>query len=246
MQPIKPLCSDNDIFRLLKENGLKDNSMNGAQAAQAMLDLRAVYEAVRAAPAQAQGDESDLGRESLKREQAMMAKQTSRETTIADDPLRYGGGGMSHVVSGTTTNAAPTTPQAQSAWEPDWSTAPEWAMWWAVNSGGVARFYEYEPVRYDADGFWDAPPNPARPARTMGNVIDDDLIDLPLGTDWRTLKQRRVSLSAPAPAATIAPDAVVLDKLEDAGRQPNFISNAQFRGLITCGWTLQRRPESEG
>lgn len=30
--------------------------------------------------------------------------------------------------------------------EPNWSTAPEWANWWAVDSDGEGTFFEYEPM----------------------------------------------------------------------------------------------------
>lgn len=30
--------------------------------------------------------------------------------------------------------------------QPDWSKAPEWARYWAVDSDGTAYWYEFEPV----------------------------------------------------------------------------------------------------
>lgn len=69
--------------------------------------------------------------------------------------------------------------------KPDWSQAPEWANWWAVDGNG-ATWYEYEPIA-DRLGDW-----------TVGNDWDDmgqwdsaGDIEIPIGIDWRTLKEQR-------------------------------------------------------
>lgn len=68
---------------------------------------------------------------------------------------------------------------------PDWSQAPAWAQWWAVDGSG-ATWFEYEPIA-DKGGDW-----------TVGNDWDDmgqwdgaGDIDIPLGIDWRLLKEQR-------------------------------------------------------
>lgn len=79
----------------------------------------------------------------------------------------------------------PTMPRA------DWSQAPEWAMWHVIHASGRCTFYECEPVRYDGDGYWDAPPDPQRRGRVLGRRGDYREIELPLGCDWRLTKERR-------------------------------------------------------
>lgn len=71
--------------------------------------------------------------------------------------------------------------------KPDWATAPEWARWWAVDADGQSTWFATEPHV------------------NTGNIVcwtwnyDDiagymqvgDLINLPLGYDWRLSKQQR-------------------------------------------------------
>lgn len=38
--------------------------------------------------------------------------------------------------------------------EPDWAQAEPWAMYWAVDSNGTARFHQYEPVWSEVAGLW--------------------------------------------------------------------------------------------
>lgn len=65
--------------------------------------------------------------------------------------------------------------------EPDWSTAPEWAMWWACSPGGFGRCFEVEPsVEWDE---WTVP------FRTREQP--SGYIGLPIGIDWRTTKRKR-------------------------------------------------------
>ncbi len=65
--------------------------------------------------------------------------------------------------------------------EPDWSTAPEWAHWWAVDCQSVGKWYEIAP--YWLTGKWN---------NHTGRIVwDGKEEDLPLGKDWReTLTER--------------------------------------------------------
>lgn len=66
--------------------------------------------------------------------------------------------------------------------EPDWTNAPEWAQWWAVDANGMAWWYATQPEYLSGDGTeWDC----GQQARRVGEI------DLPLGTDWRTTLRRR-------------------------------------------------------
>lgn len=66
--------------------------------------------------------------------------------------------------------------------EPDWSTAPAWAQWWAVDARGIGLLYECEPVLAELE-WWRVDPA-CRYQKAMK-------VDLPLGCDWRlTLRQR--------------------------------------------------------
>lgn len=67
--------------------------------------------------------------------------------------------------------------------EPDWSQAPEWAQWWAVDASGIAGWYEQEPEIGGVRG-WELGGGGAW-------MVIETPYDIPLGIDWRTLKQRR-------------------------------------------------------
>ena len=69
---------------------------------------------------------------------------------------------------------------------PDWTTAPEWAQWWAVDADGMACWYTSEPKIYES--VWG--PEDDRWHVTHG------LVDLPLGVDWRTTLRRRPEVTA--------------------------------------------------
>jgi hypothetical protein len=66
---------------------------------------------------------------------------------------------------------------AYDALAPDWSTAPAWANWYALDADGEAGWYDDEPPLVDGLAFWDCPDT----YRTLvvGNVAT------PLGIDWR-------------------------------------------------------------
>lgn len=67
------------------------------------------------------------------------------------------------------------------ALRPDWSQAPDWAMWWAVDANGRTNWYEVEPRRIGE--LWSV-------ARSDKWTAGGD-VDLPLGIDWRQTLQRR-------------------------------------------------------
>jgi len=71
--------------------------------------------------------------------------------------------------------------------EPDWSEAPEWAEWWAVDAWGCANWFQQKPCCAVEDIEWREPDDwddewPQLPARN---------VDLPLGADWRLTVRRR-------------------------------------------------------
>lgn len=39
-------------------------------------------------------------------------------------------------------------------WQPDWTQAPEWANWWAMDASGDGNFTEYEPVLSEMIAAW--------------------------------------------------------------------------------------------
>ncbi len=66
--------------------------------------------------------------------------------------------------------------------EPDWTKAPPWAMWWAVDANGMAWWYATQPEYLSGDGTeWAC----GQPAWRVGEI------DLPVGVDWRTTLRRR-------------------------------------------------------
>ena len=39
-------------------------------------------------------------------------------------------------------------------WQPDWSQAPAWANWWAMDADGRSAWYSYEPYYGDNREYW--------------------------------------------------------------------------------------------
>ena len=37
---------------------------------------------------------------------------------------------------------------SQEVWQPDWSQAPVWAKWWAVDKDRIAHYFENKPTKY--------------------------------------------------------------------------------------------------
>ena len=69
--------------------------------------------------------------------------------------------------------------------EPDWTQAPEWAMWWAMDADGEPFWMEDEPAHFD--GVW------ACDGRDMydPSISSQKMV---LGIDWRlTLAARPAS-----------------------------------------------------
>lgn len=64
---------------------------------------------------------------------------------------------------------------------PDWTNAPEWAMWWAMNGNG-GRFWFDDKPNYSKSGWWWVNGERAK---------NDGYMDPPLGIDWRLTLQRR-------------------------------------------------------
>lgn len=77
----------------------------------------------------------------------------------------------------------------------DWTQAPEWANWWAVDALGKAYWYEDKPFYEDAEWYT---------ADSNGEwmhlkfTLADDAYHLPLGCDWRCTLQARPAAEAGA------------------------------------------------
>lgn len=73
----------------------------------------------------------------------------------------------------------PVDSPAQVAPQPDWTQAPAWAQWWAVDATGAANWYASKPETADDVPMWWSD--------------DRNLPDLPdmFGIDWRTTLRRR-------------------------------------------------------
>lgn len=71
--------------------------------------------------------------------------------------------------------AAPESPRA------DWSQAPRWAKWWAVNAMGAIMWFASEPTV--AGTGWNF--------RGRFYKYETKYTNIPLGIDWRLLKERR-------------------------------------------------------
>ena len=78
---------------------------------------------------------------------------------------------------------------------PDWDTAPEWANWWAADPAGWTCWYEQEPVMYLTDNYsgWVVK---TINGYQQGHDLEAPSIDIPLGIDWRLLKQQRPKVTA--------------------------------------------------
>lgn len=77
------------------------------------------------------------------------------------------------------------------AWpHPDWSQAPKWAEWWAVDCDGFAMWYEEEPLLYETVTFCGWGPKVIYGSE-QGMKMGAGEIEIPLGVDWRTLKEKK-------------------------------------------------------
>lgn len=62
-----------------------------------------------------------------------------------------------------------------------WANAPEWAQWYVIDADESARWFEIEPTH--DDGEWKV--------YGTSHVKFYDVIELPLGIDWRLCKWSR-------------------------------------------------------
>lgn len=83
------------------------------------------------------------------------------------------------------------TVEAYDALAPDWSQAPEWAQWYAIDANGEAAWYSIEPMADDQDFCWFILNDGSQPV-----PLDADMVDIPLGVDWRLLKWQRPEVTA--------------------------------------------------
>lgn len=98
-----------------------------------------------------------------------------------------------------THNVPPSTPEeAAKEWnrrfpvapQADWTAAPEWARWWAIDADGQWFWHQVEPIMHQTVSAcrWDVGCLNGIP---QGDWLFGGHIDIPLGVDWRTLKERR-------------------------------------------------------
>ena len=71
----------------------------------------------------------------------------------------------------------------------DWSIAPTWAQWWAVDPDGICHWFNNEPIltefvshRNEIAPHW---------SHYGSKQSTYDAINIPLGIDWRLLKEMR-------------------------------------------------------
>ena len=69
---------------------------------------------------------------------------------------------------------------AYDALAPDWSQAPDWAKWYAIDADGNGRFREREPEIMKEESRW------------YGIALEGHIDNvLPIGIDWRLCKWQR-------------------------------------------------------
>ena len=79
---------------------------------------------------------------------------------------------------------------AWSALAPDWSRAPEWAQWYAVDKIG-ATFFATEPYADEEECCWSFLNDGNQP-----EPIEIDVVILPDHIDWRDCKWQRPEVAA--------------------------------------------------
>lgn len=65
------------------------------------------------------------------------------------------------------------TLDAYDALEPDWSKAPDWAQWYAIDSDGVGYWYGSEPTFQPLDGAWGAPKREYERQHDIDDLLHD-------------------------------------------------------------------------
>lgn len=73
---------------------------------------------------------------------------------------------------------------------PNWTQAPSWSNWWAVDPNGWAHWYQEEPIYSLTITYCGWLPKTIERIQ-QGAEIWAGEIDLPLGVDWRLLKEKR-------------------------------------------------------
>lgn len=66
---------------------------------------------------------------------------------------------------------------------PDWSKAPSWAQWWAVDADDNVAWFQNQPFCIGSGWF-----NPGGMTQTHNSMLP---YHLPIGIDWRTTLQAR-------------------------------------------------------
>lgn len=72
--------------------------------------------------------------------------------------------------------------QQFNALAPDWSEAPEWAQWCAIDAGGDQCWYAGEPHAGDGANAWMSADGQYEVCRELS---------IPIGIDWRLCKWQR-------------------------------------------------------
>lgn len=69
---------------------------------------------------------------------------------------------------------------------PDWSRAPNWANWWAIDAGGDAFFFYEKPELAEEEGIW-----MGGEEASITDYLYDDNYQLAVGVDWRASLRHR-------------------------------------------------------
>lgn len=83
---------------------------------------------------------------------------------------------------------------AYDALAPDWSKAPEWAQWCAIDANGSAAWYKQQPKYDEFCDTWLFSSGSYLHAYQWANEKGD--IAIPIGLDWRLLKWQRPEVAA--------------------------------------------------
>ena len=75
---------------------------------------------------------------------------------------------------------------AYDALAPEWTQAPEWAQWYAIDADGINHFYQIEPRKHDR-AFW---------VVSSGKYSAGKRIAIPDNIDWRLCKWQRPEVTA--------------------------------------------------
>ena len=70
--------------------------------------------------------------------------------------------------------------------EPDWSVAPDWASWWAVDMNGDSHWYSFEPVKNLEINEWTLQNN----GEGADNVFDADSSSI-YKANWKDSLRKR-------------------------------------------------------